>query len=118
MLSRSSAVIVSVTSLFMGIVLGIFLARGGPVVSAQVGVGEQRRDGIAQKGRGVQQQADEAIYETLAKQYDQFQQVNRTFELVAKAVSPAVVHIVAEKVARPEFEDSGARGVLKKRARA
>ena len=36
MLSRSSAVIVSVTSLITGIVLGIFLARGGPVVSAQV----------------------------------------------------------------------------------
>ena len=36
MLSRSSAVIVSVTSLVTGIVLGVFLARGGPVVSAQV----------------------------------------------------------------------------------
>ena len=36
----------------------------------------------------------------LAKQYEQFQQVNRTFELVAKAVSPSVVHIVARKTTR------------------
>ena len=36
MLSRSSAVIVSLTSLSAGIVLGIILGRGGPVVSAQV----------------------------------------------------------------------------------
>ena len=36
MLSRSSAVIVSLTSLSAGIVLGILLGRGGPVVSAQV----------------------------------------------------------------------------------
>ena len=43
MLSRSSAVIVSLTSLFAGIVLGILLGRGGPVVSAQVaGAGSWR----------------------------------------------------------------------------
>jgi serine protease Do len=120
MLSRSSAVIVSVTSLVMGIVLGIFLARGGPVVSAQVAGGAQReaiagkaRPGQAQEGarpengaRRRQREADDAIYERLAKQYEQFEQINRTFELVAKAVSPAVVHIVAEKVTRPEFEES------------
>ena len=45
-----------------------------------------------------QKQADDAIYDTLARQYEQFRQVDRTFELVAKAVSPAVVHIVAKKV--------------------
>jgi serine protease Do len=111
MLSRSSAVIVSVTSLITGIVLGVFLARGGPVVSAQV-AGRVRGDqGIAESARPAssaslpQKQADDAIYDTLAKQYEQFQQINQTFELVAKAVSPAVVHIVAQKVTRPEAED-------------
>ena len=57
--------------------------------------------------RRVSSKLDEAIYETLARQqYEQFEQINRTFELVAKAVSPAVVHIVAEKVARSEFEET------------
>ena len=65
-----------------------------------------------------QKGADDAIYDVLAKQYEQFQQVNRTFELVAKAVSPAVVHIVAQKTTRPEedrrvrhFEETGS-GVI------
>jgi serine protease Do len=112
MLSRSSAVIVSVTSLFTGIVLGVFLARGGPVVSAQVGARPRGDQGTSdskrqQQGESLRQkQADDAIYDALAKQYEQFQQINRTFELVAKAVSPAVVHIVAQKVTRPEPDDS------------
>ena len=109
MLSRSSAVIVSVTSLIAGIVLGIFLARGGPVVSAQVAgrsraTGEVRRSPRPDPHLSQQRQADDAIYDVLAKQYEQFQQVNRTFELVAKAVSPAVVHIVAEKTTRVRRE--------------
>ena len=37
MLSRSSAVILSLTSMSAGVLLGIVLARGGPAVSAQVG---------------------------------------------------------------------------------
>jgi serine protease Do len=37
------------------------------------------------------------VYAELAQQYDRFAHVNRTFELVAKAVSPSVVHIVAHK---------------------
>ncbi len=36
MLSRSSAILLSLTSLSSGILLGIVLARGGPSVSAQV----------------------------------------------------------------------------------
>lgn len=43
---------------------------------------------------------DEAIYDQLARQYERFEQVNRTFELVSKAVAPSVVHIVARKTAR------------------
>jgi serine protease Do len=65
-----------------------------------------------------QRQSDEAIYNLLAKQYEQFQQVNRTFELVAKVVSPAVVHIVAEKstrvddTRRPRLVEETGSGVI------
>ncbi len=113
MLSRSSAIIVSVVSLITGIVLGIVLARGGPVVSAQVagrGQSEGRSSESARQEepavRSRQAQADEATYAALGKQYEQFQQIDRTFEMVAKAVSPTVVHIVAEKVSRPEYDES------------
>jgi serine protease Do len=107
MLSRSSAVIISLTSLSAGIVLGIILGRGGPVVLAQVaGSGP---DGLVTSASGSlakplsrQKLDDEATYDILAKQYEQFQHVNRTFELVAKAVSPSVVHIVAQKTLRAE----------------
>ncbi|GAC1463270.1 MAG: DegQ family serine endoprotease [Isosphaeraceae bacterium] len=44
--------------------------------------------------------ADDRAYEQLARQYAYFDQINRTFELVARTVSPAVVHIVAEKTGR------------------
>ena len=122
MLSRSSAVIVSLTSLFVGIVLGIFLARGGPVVSAQV-AGSGRSELAASTSSpspARQKLADDAIYDVLAKQYEQFQQVDRTFELVAKAVSPSVVHIVASKTTRPEenrrirhFEETGSGVIIR-----
>ena len=123
MLSRSSAVIVSLTSLFAGIVLGILLARGGPVVSAQVagtGRGELASIHELARHRLARKLADDAIYDVLAKQYEQFQQVNRTFELVAKAVSPSVVHIVAQKTTRPEenrrvrqFEETGSGVIIR-----
>jgi serine protease Do len=126
MLFRSSAVIVSLTSLCAGIVLGIVLARGGPVVSAQV-AGAGRADLDPSKTSPPQSPAqsrqrfdDDASYELLAKQYEQFQQVNRTFELVAKTVSPAVVHIVAQKTSRTgenrrvkQFEETGSGVIIR-----
>jgi serine protease Do len=107
MLSRSSAVIISLTSLSAGIVLGILLGRGGPVVSAQVaGSGIDGPitaiSGSQTNTLSRQKLADDATYDVLAKQYEQFQHINRTFELVAKAVSPSVVHIVAQKTLRVE----------------
>jgi serine protease Do len=54
----------------------------------------------------------------LAKQYEQFRHINRTFELVAKTVSPAVVHIVAAKFThgdrtkRPRRVDETGSGVI------
>jgi serine protease Do len=53
----------------------------------------------------------------LAKSYEAFQAVDRTFALVAKAVSPAVVHIVSRKAGRRDdgaplhYEESGS-GVI------
>ena len=59
------------------------------------------------RSRSDQKVADDAIYDVLAKQYEQFRQVNRTFELVAKAVSPSVVHIVAHKTTRTRGKPPG-----------
>ncbi len=63
--------------------------------------------------------SDDAIYESLQRQYEQFYPVNRTFELVSKVVSRSVVHIVAVKQdptedgrpGRDTFEESGS-GVI------
>jgi serine protease Do len=121
MLSRTSAVIVSLSSLATGIVLGVFFGRGGPTVSAQV-AGAQRGSSPASAIRAVprSQRTEDAVYGVLAKQYEQFQQINRTFELVAEAVSPAVVHIVAQKATRAEenrrprqFEETGSGVVVR-----
>jgi serine protease Do len=125
MMSRTSALVLSLTSLGMGLLLGIVLARGGPSLSAQV-TGLSRIDpGIAgspaaapSPAEALQKRGDDAVYESLARQYEKFQQIDRTFELVARAVSPTVVHIVAQKIARGEggrrtrrFEETGS-GVI------
>jgi serine protease Do len=124
MLSRSSAVIISLTSLSAGIVLGVLLGRGGPVVSAQV-AGPGLDGSVATSTSGAQPKTlsgqkldDDATYDELAKQYEQFQHVNRTFELVAKAVSPSVVHIVAQKTLRVEksrkrIEETGSGVIIR-----
>jgi serine protease Do len=129
MLSRSSAVIISLTSLGAGIVLGIAIERGGPAVSAQVAQAARPEEAAAKApvpaGRASHQKpSDDAIYDTLSRQYEQFKHVNRTFELVAKAVSPAVVHIVAQKTTRfddnrraRQFEETGS-GVIVRSDRA
>jgi serine protease Do len=106
MLSRWSAIVVSLTSLGCGMLLGVVLSRGGPAASAQVNGLERGGASVIKPTAAVtpaqQKQSDDAIYTTLSRQYEQFQQVNRTFELVARAVSPAVVHIVAQKATRAE----------------
>ena len=126
MLSRSSAVLLSLTSLSSGILLGIVLARGGPSVSAQVAGPAQAEIKEAAGPRSVLKSAsasqakqnDDAIYDALAKQYQKFQTINQTFELVARSVSPTVVHIVAQKSVKAEegrrsrqFEETGS-GVI------
>ena len=133
MLSRSSAVILSLTSLSAGNRAG---DRPGARRAGRLRPGRgPRADGDARRPPRPQpapaarrlaeaSNDDDAIYDALAKQYEQFQQVNRTFELVAKAVSPAVVHIVAQKTIRAEegrrsrqFEETGS-GVIVRSDRA
>jgi serine protease Do len=67
---------------------------------------------------GIRGQGEDGIYAQLARQYAQFEHVNKTFELVARAVSPSVVHLVAHKVGKREdephaveFEETGS-GVI------
>jgi serine protease Do len=125
MLSRSSAVILSLTSMSAGVLLGIVLARGGPAVSAQVG-GTARAVGkaadevpAASRASTLARNNDDAVYDALGRQYEEsFQRVDRTFGQVAKAVSPTVVHIVAQKTIKVEesrrsrhFEETGS-GVI------
>ena len=123
MMTRSSSVILVVTSLAAGLVLGFSLGRGGPVVSAQVGGGGQGQAGSAtpehashERPRSAGKTARSMI--ELAKEYEQFAHVDRMFEMVSKAVSPSVVHIVAQKTTRHEesqrikkFEETGS-GVI------
>ena len=78
----------------------------------------RRRPGTRPRERPRSGRQDSQIYDQLAKEYEQFAHVNRMFELVAKAVSPTVVHIVAEKTSRHEesqrvrkFEETGS-GVI------
>jgi serine protease Do len=83
--------------------LGIFLERGLTVASAQVGPpaastpAKPSATPAEKLLASRQKKADDATYEQLAKQYDQFQVINRTFELVARSVGPTVVHIIAHK---------------------
>ena len=68
--------------------------------------------------------SEEAIYQSLSRQYEQFYQVNRTFELVSKVVSRAVVHIVAVKKdvteegrTRRTYEESGSGVIVRSESR-
>ncbi|MHB1560462.1 MAG: trypsin-like peptidase domain-containing protein [Isosphaeraceae bacterium] len=120
MLSRSSALILSLTSLSAGVLLGVVLARGGPTVSAQVArpLRPEVKATAVPAAPAAARPEDDAIYDALARQYESFRQVDRTFEMVAKAVAPTVVHIIAKKTIRGEegrrnrhFEETGS-GVI------
>jgi serine protease Do len=120
MLSRFSSFILAVGALGLGVVLGLALGRGGPVASAQIGGGgarEHDRSVIPTQTADVRSR-DGEIYDQLAREYERFEHVNRMFELVSRAVSPTVVHIVAQKSTRHEesqrvrkFEETGS-GVI------
>jgi serine protease Do len=130
-MARSHSPLLLIATLLLGAILGIQLDRNARPLSAQavrpapapVPVASPAEDvgpapaspapSIADRTRG-----EDGVYDQLARQYAQFEQVNRTFELVARAVSPSVVHLVAHKVGKAEedatthqFEETGS-GVI------
>ncbi|HWE36155.1 MAG TPA: trypsin-like peptidase domain-containing protein [Isosphaeraceae bacterium] len=120
-MSRTTSPLVPVAMLAAGVALGLGLdrvltaPRAARAVAAPAGAGD---DAPSAPPRGPQGRGDEdEIYRQLAKQYDRFEPVNRTFELVSRAVSPAVVHIVAKKASRhndgslSKFDETGS-GVI------
>jgi serine protease Do len=122
-MSRLSSPLVPLATLGIGIVLGIVADRGGAFVVAQSpprtrGEGMVKAASTTKAATASVNKVEDDLYKTLARQYEQFEHVNRTFELVAKAVSPAVVHIVAQKMVRSEdpghsrrYEETGS-GVI------
>jgi serine protease Do len=119
MISRSSSVILAIGTLAVGVVLGLALGRGGPVVSAQVGGAVREHEPSATPPQLADvRRRDDDVYDQLAREYERFEHVNRMFELVSRAVAPTVVHIVAQKSTRHEdtqrvrkFEETGS-GVI------
>jgi serine protease Do len=114
---RSSSPLLLLCTLFLGILVGLNLDQGRKTVSAQARppapVASPSEDigtppipiPVSAVVRG---QGEDGIYGQLARQYAQFEHVNKTFELVAKAVSPSVVHLVAHKVGKREDEPRSA----------
>ncbi len=118
-MSRSSSIFLVAGALGLGLSAGFLLGRGGPTVSAQVGARavESRRPSDPSRPLEVRGTETE-IYDQLSEQYSKFAQVDRMFEMVARAVSPTVVHIVTQKNVRQEegqrvrrFEETGS-GVI------
>jgi len=113
---QTSAILLTTVIFGTGVVVGVVLSRSESAVFGQA-PGVSRT--LAKVSRSTaRREADDEIYEELEKQFVQFQQVNRTFELVARAISPTVVHIVAQKTSRADanrrarqFEETGS-GVI------
>ncbi|MDR3638254.1 MAG: trypsin-like peptidase domain-containing protein [Isosphaeraceae bacterium] len=96
-----------------GFAIGVAADRGSHYLSAQSAAPAR-----AERPQVIAAVTQDALYDQLARQYEQFQHVNRTFELVARTVAPSVVHIVAQKTSRKEesprinhFEETGS-GVI------
>jgi serine protease Do len=123
MFTRPASILLVAGSVSIGLVLGFWLGRGGGALSAQVGsvaTASGRTADASNEARraGSIQQGDSKVYDELAREYDRFQHVDRMFELVSKAVSPTVVHIITQKTARHDegqrvrkFEETGS-GVI------
>jgi len=124
-MSRTSSPLLLSLTLTVGVALGVVLDRGRPFVAAQVANPTARAElsgpasaAVAIADSSAKSSSDEDLYRQLDRQYEQFRQINQTFELVARAVSPSVVHIVAHKTSRGEdsprvrhFEETGS-GVI------
>jgi serine protease Do len=130
-MSRPNSPLLVVGTLSAGVLLGILLDRGGPFVAAQATATARPSAAPAAASTAppvnefpAKASTDESLYTQLDRQYEQFQQINRTFELVSRAVSPSVVHIVSHKTSRSKesarirhFDETGS-GVIVRADRA
>jgi serine protease Do len=122
---RTSSPLLWICTLLLGVLIGLNLDQGRRIVSAQARppapVASPSEDvGVSRPPSPIpiRSQGEDGIYDQIARQYAQFEHVNKTFELVARAVSPSVVHLVAHKVGKrdeetrvTEFEETGS-GVI------
>jgi serine protease Do len=111
-MSRNTSPLLLAATLTVGVLLGLNLSLnrgGGKPLAAQLQQGDpapaRPAEAVAAIPRG-----EAALYAEIDKQYALFEHVNRSFELVAKAVSPSVVHLVAHKL-RKRDDDRGAQEV-------
>lgn len=121
-MARASSPLVLLTTLLLGISLGLAFNQVAPNRTIHATALPPGSDPAAAKDTTAPKPhatSDDAVYDDLARQYESFQHVNRTFELVSKAVSPAVVHIVARKPGQHNddgrllhFEDETGSGVI------
>lgn len=104
--------------LLAGFLVASFLNRTSPPLSAQAAPKPVAALPPTTQVPAPRPIGEDALYAQLDRQYAQFESVNRTFEMVARVVSPSVVHIVAQKSGRIDeskrvrnFEETGS-GVI------
>jgi serine protease Do len=119
-MGRAATPLAMIGMLGLGIGLGLAIGRAPSVVSARQGGSPPAATSRPEIEDGPRSIGTEAIHDELDRQYARFRDIDRTFALVAKAVAPAVVHIVARKrgpgrhddrVSDQPFEESGS-GVI------
>jgi serine protease Do len=108
-MARPASPLVLLLTLALGISLGMNFQRGPRTVTAQARppapLASPSEDvGPAAISGGFRGPGEDGVYGQLARQYAQFEPIDRTFELVARAISPSVVHLVAHKSGRREDE--------------
>ena len=106
--ARSQPALLAAT-LAVGVLLGLNLAvdRSGRHLAAgqAPSTGPKAQPGASD---AAVPRTEDGLYAEIERRYALFEPVNRAFELVAKAVAPSVVHIVARK-AGPREENHRAR---------
>ena len=118
---RSSSPLLLLATLALGVLIGLNLDnRRARTVSAQATKPLKPSEDVGPELAVGSRKAtpEDGVYGQLARQYAQFAAINKTFELVSKAVSPSVVHIVSHKPGNrqenpqvKEVEESGS-GVI------
>lgn len=105
MMPRPPTFVLWLATLASGFALGFALSNRGATLSAQSSATPvSAPSGVAQTIKGS---SEDAIYREIGTAYDRFQGVDRIFELVSRAVSPAVVHITARKIGQRDDGDVG-----------